>query len=291
MRWIVLVPVALALAIAACGGPKVPTHSGYKTDTAKPWKKPKALALDEKLEAKTDGELAYRDYKRARWYSIELPATGELTLKFDITPPGEAVNEEFDLAFEVLDPGFRVISKSDLEEADAYELAKSRTLVDLSAGKYLIHVYLQGRMDSAEYELRASFKRTAPAEVKTTFPAEVEFIYPLAMVPPNDDTPKTYKAPTVVKTTTVRRPRPKPADPKPKAAPLTARIIGVLIVDNKTQITIARGIANEAFDGMKGQLKGFGFTLSGCTERRCQAVLSATPDQIRSAGDTVLLTP
>ncbi len=289
MRWIVLVSFALAALASACGGPKVPMHSGYKSETAKPWKKPKALVLDaEKLEAKADGELSYKDYRRARWYSIELPANGELSIKLDITPPGEAVNEEFDLAMEVLDPGFRVISKSDLEEADAGELAKTKKLVDLVAGKYLIHLYLQGRMDSAEYELRVQFTRTAPAEVKTTFPSEVEFVPPLALVPPNDDTPKTYKPdkPVVRTTTTVRRPKPEPE--KPKAASLTGRITQISVVNNKTQITI--GILG-AQDGMKGSLKGIGFVLEGCTDRRCKAVLAATPDQVRGAGDTVVVTP
>jgi hypothetical protein len=292
MRWIVLVPVALAALAPACGGPKVPTHSGYKTETAKPWKKPKVLAFDEKAEAKADGDLAYRDYRRARWFAVDLPANGELTIKLEITPPGDSVNEEFDLAMEVLDPGFRVIAKSDLEESDAYELAKSRELVDLVPGRYLIHLYLQGRMDSAEYSLRVGYKRTAPAEVKTTFPSEVEFLQPLALVPPKDDTPVTYKPPTtVVRTTrTVRPPKP-PVAATPKADPITARIIGVLIIDNKTQITIARGTASGASDGMKGSLKSFSFTLSGCNERRCSALLTATPDQVRAAGSTVTLAP
>ncbi len=291
MRWIVLVSMAVAASVAACGGPKVPMHSGYKSDTSKPWKKAKPLVLDEKLEAKADGELSYGDYRRARWYSIDLPANGELTLKLDITPPGDSVNEEFDLAMEVLDPGFRVISKSDLEEADAGELAKTKTLLDLPAGKYLIHLYLQGRMDSADFELRVKFERTAPAEVKTTFPSEVEFVPPLALVPPKDDTPVTYKPPPTVVRTTVRRPRPTTPE-KPPAEVLTGRITAVSVVNNKTQITIGLGTANNARDGMKGQLKGVGtFVLEGCTDRRCKAVLSATPDQVRGAGSTVVLTP
>jgi hypothetical protein len=294
MRWIVLVLAALAIALGACGGPKVPIHSGYKSDKAKPWKKPKVLAFDDKNEAKADGDLSYRDYKRARWYEVDLPANGELTLKLEVTPPGDAVNEDFDLAIEVLDPGFRVVSKSDKEESDAGELAKTKTLVDLAPGKYLIHIYLQGRMDTAEFNLRALFKRTAPAEVKTSFPSEVEFVPALAMVPPKDDTPVTYKPPKVVVTTTVKGPRPPPKkdDPKPVVEALTARITAINVVNNKTQITIGRGTANDAKDGMKVQLKGLGaFPLQECTDRRCKAVVSATPEQVRSAGENVVLVP
>jgi hypothetical protein len=292
MRWIVLVPVALAAA-AACGGPKVPMHSGYKSEAAKPWKKPKALAFDEKLEAKSDGDLSYREYRRARWYSIDLPANGELTVKLDITPPGEAVNDEFDLGMEILDPGFRVISKSDREESDAGELAKSKTLLDLKPGRYLIHLYLQGRMDTAEYNLRLAFKRTAPAEVKTTFPSEVEFVPALAMVPIKDDTPASYKPPqpTVVRTTVVRPKKPTEPD-KPKAEVVTARITAIVVVNNKTQITIGRGTSSKAANGMKVKVNGVGvFDVVDCTETRCKAIIPATPDQVRSGGENVTLMP
>jgi hypothetical protein len=295
MRWIVLVPCVLATAaVAACGGPKVPMHSGYKSETAKPWKKPKVLAFDEKSEAKADGELSYKDYQRARWYAVDLPANGELSLKFDITPPGDAVNEEFDLAIEVLDPGFRVISKSDLEEADAGELAKTKNLVDLRPGRYLIHVYLQGRMDSAEYSMRASFKPTAPAEVKTTFPSEVEFVPALAMVPLKDDTPASYKPPqpTVVKTTTIRKTPTQPKPEAPKVDAISARITAIVVVGGKTQITIGRGTASKAANGMKVQVKGLGtFEVTDCTETRCKALVSGTPDQVRSGGENVVLVP
>jgi hypothetical protein len=281
-----------AAALAACGGPQVPTHSGYKSETAKPWKKPKVLSFDEKGEAKTDGDLSYKDYRRARWFAIDLPANGELMVKLDITPPGEAVNEDFDLGMEVLDPGFRVISKSDLEESDAGELAKAKTLVDLRPGRYLIHLYLQGRMDTAEYELRLAWKRTAPAEIKTSFPSEVEYVNPLAIVPPKDDTPVTYRPPqpTVTRITTRRTVKPTEPD-KPKAQTLSARITAIVIIDNKTQLTIGRGTANGAADGMKASLKNMSFTLTGCTETRCKAVLSATPDQVRAAGDSVVIMP
>jgi hypothetical protein len=295
MRWIVLAPVApvaVVVAVAACGGPKVPMHSGYKSETAKPWKKPKALVFDEKSEAKADGDLSYKDYRRARWYSVDLPANGELTVKVDITPPGDAVNDEFDLALEVLDPGFRVISKSDSEEQDAGELAKSKTLLDLRAGTYLIHLYLQGRMDSAEYNLRVAFKRTAPAEQKTSFPSEVEFVPPLALVPLKDDTPASYRPPTTVVRTTTVRPI-KKADPeKPPAEVITARITAIVVVDKKTQITIGRGTQSKAHDGMKVKVNGVGvFDVVGCTETRCKALIPATPDQVRSGGENVTLMP
>lgn len=294
MRWIVLVPVALlAAAAAACGGPKVPMHSGYKSDASKPWKKPKVLAFDEKNEAAADGDLSYRDYRRARWYAVDLPANGELTIKADITPPGESVNDDFDLALEVLDPGFRVISKSDKEEADAGELAKAKTLVDLVPGRYLIHLYLQGRMDTAEFSLRVSYKRTAPAAVKTSFPSEVEFVPPLALVPPKDDTPANYRPekPTTVRTTTIVRPKPKEPD-KPKVELITARITAIVVVNNKTQITIGRGTNTKAANGMKVKVNGLGlFEVTDCTETRCKALIPATPDQVRSGGENVTLMP
>jgi hypothetical protein len=89
----------------------------------------------------------------------------------------------------------------------------------------------------------------------------------------------------------VRR-KPKPTTPeKPKAEPLPARITAIVVVDGGTQITVARGTANGASNGMGGSLKSFGFTLKDCSETRCKAILSATPDQVRGAGDTVFLRP
>lgn len=294
MRWIV---PAVALALAACGGPKVPQHAGYKNLKSKPWKKPKALSFDDKLEAKTDGELSYPEYKRARWFVLDLPRPGELAIRLEITPPGDATNEDFDLGIEILDPGYRVISKSDLEDEDAFELTKTKTLFDLAAGKYYIHLYLQGRMDSADYALRATFKPTAPAEVQSDFPAQVAFVPNLPMVPLNDDTPKSYKAPTTAVVKVIRKKgdkRPPKETPPPAAATITARIINIQVVSGGTQITVGRGTANGAAAGMKGKISGLAtgaFTLDTCNERTCQAVVRVTPDQIKGSGNSVVLSP
>jgi hypothetical protein len=292
MRWIV---PALVAVLCACGGVKVPKHSGYKSDKSKPWKKAKLLAWDEKLEAKTDGDLEYKEYRRARWFAIDLPAQGEVTLRLEITPPGEQTNEDFDLGLEVLDPGFRVISKSDLEDDEAGELTKTKALLDLNPGRYYIHLYLQGRLDSADYIMRLTYKRSAPAEIKSNFPAEVAFVPSLAMVPLNDDTPKGYRAekPQVVKIIKGPKP-PKPPPEPPKVAAIQARIIGVSIVSGGTQITVGKGTATGAAAGMKGKINGMatgGFTLASCNERTCLAVVQATPDQIKGAGGTVSLSP
>ena len=291
MRWIVLV---LFLAVA-CGGPEVPAHSGYKNEKSKPWLKPKTLRIDEKGEIKADGELVYAEYKRARWYAIETPTNGELSLRLEITPPGDATNEDFDLGFEVIGAGYRVIHKSDLEDDDAHELTKTTKLVELPPGKYLVHLYLQGRMDNAEYTLRGTFKSTPPAEVESDFPAQVAFLDPLPMVPLNDDAPKNYrpaKKPVVVKTTGRKPKVPVEKKPVPVAA-VTARIMSVNVVPGGTQILIGRGTASGASDGMTARIAGVGHTpkIGNCKETSCTAVFKATPDQVKGGGGTVTLLP
>lgn len=296
MRRIVLALVVLG----ACGGPQIPIHNGYKSEKVKPWKKPKAIALDpEKKEGKVEGDLNYGAYKRAKWFSIDVPSNGELDLRLEITPPGDEANEDFDLALEVLDPGYRVISKSDLEDEDAHELNKTKTLYDLSPGKYLVHIYLQGRRDSADFVLRAAFKPTAPAEVKSDFPAKVAFLPPLPMVPLNDDTPKSYRPPTTavvkIKKGTPRTPptqTPQTKPPPPSAAK-SARVIGISVGAGGTLITLGIGTAQEVAAGWHGKMAGVqgGFTISECSERTCKATVAATPDQIKASGGNVTLSP
>lgn len=292
--------VALVLlAVAACGGPQIPQHSGYKNDKSTPWTKPKSLKWNDKNEAKADGFLDYGKFQRARWFALDLPSHGDLDIKVDINPPGDAVNEDFDLGVEVYDPGLRVIAKADAEDEGAGELNKKKSLKDLPPGRYLVHLYLEGRMDSADFNLGAAFHPTPAAEVKTDFPAQVMFPTPLAQVPLNDDAPASYrpKVETPTKVTVIRSKghpqQPPPPPPPPKAAALSARIVGMTVVGANTQITVGRGTDTQAANGMHVSIKGVpgGGTLVNCTPRVCQAVIPATVDQIKGAGGEVMLTP
>jgi hypothetical protein len=287
--------VLLLLIVAACGGAQVPMHSGYKGKKPQPWKKAKALKFNDKGEAKVEGELAYANYKRAAWFSADLPSPGQLDVKLEITPPGDAVNDEFDLGFEVLDSGFRVVARSDLQEGDdTGDLTKSKSLKDLEAGKYYIHLYLQHRLDSADYLIRASFQPTGASVGNTDFPAQVAFVPVLAQVPLQDDTPKDRlpKPATVVRkgprTTTTTPPK---KDEPAVAAQLNARILGMTVVSGGTQITIGVGTNAGAATGMKGKVVGVAsgtFEVGNCGERSCTAVVKATPDQIKASGSVVL---
>lgn len=287
MRWIVL-----AVCIAACGGTKVPLHSGYKNDKAKPWKSAKQIKLDDKGEGKADGTLNYANQYRARWYYIQIPSHGELALRVEVTPPGDETNEDFDMALEVLDPGYRVIGKSDKEDEDAGELTKNKTLFDLEPGKYYVHLYLQGRLDSGDFNLKVNFKGTKSADKPSDFPAQVAFLDALPMVPLNDDTPKTYRPPTVTTTVRTRPPVGTPKPPTPQATVLNARIVGVSVVTGGTRIVLGRGTQTGASSGMKAKLNGIGGVFPiDCNENTCVAVVTATPDQIKAAGTTVVLLP
>ena len=280
--------------LAACGGRQVPEHSGYKNVKSKPWQKAKLLSWDEKGETKASGDLSYAKYDRSAWYMVDVPAPGELALKLEVEPPGDEVNEDFDLALEVLDPGNRVISKADLEEDDAGEINKSRLLYDLQPGRYMIHVYLQGRLDVADFDLRLAYKRAGAQEVKSDFTTKVAFVPPLPMVPVNDDTPKGLPKQTTI-ITTKKTPRPPKETPKeaPPATTKTARILGVSVVGGGTQIMIGLGKDQGVDAGWKAKVAGVqgSFSVASCNARTCSAVISATPDQIKSGGNSVTLSP
>ncbi len=156
MRWIVLVRVALLAARARrlAAGRRSRCPRGTSRILQSLGRSPRSSPSTRRTKPSADGDLSYRDYRRARWYAVDLPANGELTIKADITPPGESVNEDFDLALEVLDPGFRVISKSDKEEADAGELAEGQDARRSGARPVPDPPVPQGRMDTAEFSLR-----------------------------------------------------------------------------------------------------------------------------------------
>lgn len=279
----------LVIALAACGGTTIPQHNGYRSTKAKPWKKFITLKFDEKLEAKSEGDLSYRELRRAAWFAVDLPSSGELALKLEITPLGNVVSDTFDLGLEVLDAGYRSLLRKDLDEGDSQQdLNKAATLKDLTAGRYWIHLYLQGRLDAAEYVLRAAFKSGTISEGRSDFPAQVATIGALPLVPLADDTPSTYRPPPPAPKKHVKPP------PPPPPAALSARIIGVSIVAGGTRITVGRGTATGAAAGMHGKVEGLansGFALASCSERACTATLPGiTPDMIKGSGK-VLLSP
>lgn len=285
----------LLSALAACGGPQIPQHNGYRETTTKPWKKFKTLKFDDKGEAKADGDLSYPDRRRAQWYGLDLVNPSNLSIKLDITPPGDAVNDDFDLGMEVLDPANRPVVRKDLDEGDSqHDLNKGADLKDLQPGHYLIHLYLQGRLDTAEYTMHATLKSAASAEYKSDFPSQVAYVGPLAMVPVTDDTPKNYKPPTstpVIVTHTHHTPIATPPPP-PKVTTVSARIIAVATGSSGTTITVARGTAAGAHNGETGKVvgvSGASFSLANCNERACQATLTGvTPDQINHSGQVQL---
>jgi hypothetical protein len=280
----------LLLLFAACGGTQIPMHNGYKSDKAKPWKKAKALKWDANSEAKYEGDLSYPDMRRAAWFQADLPGNGELALRVEVTPPGEGTNDNFDLGVEVLDPGNRMLVRKDLEEGDQQnELTKTVSLPELRLGRYLIHLYLQGRLDTAEYTLKVTYKPGSVATGHSDFPAQVAFLPPLPMIPLNDDTPKSYRPPVTAITHPTTGSHKQPVvkkEDKPPPAKISTRIIDIAVVSGGTQITIPRGTSNGAQAGMPGQIVGVangGFTLAVCNEHSCTAVVKATPEQLKSA--------
>jgi hypothetical protein len=278
----------LLLLVAACGA-QIPMHSGYRSDKAKPWKKAKILKWDGNGEAKYEGDLSYPAMRRAAWFQADLPGSGELAVRVEVTPPGDGTNDNFDLGVEVLDPGNHPLVRKDLDEGDQQgEPAKTISLPELPSGRYLIHLYLQARLDTADYTLKVSFKPGTAATGHGDFPARVAFLPPMPMVPLQDDTPKSYRAPvTVVAHPSPKHPRqPVNKDDTPAPTKISTRIIDIAVVAGGTQITIPRGTANGAQAGMQGQVLGVangGFTLAACNEHSCTAVVKATPEQLKSA--------
>jgi hypothetical protein len=270
-----------------CGG-KVPQHSGYKSKKAKPWEKAKALAF-KKGEAEGEGDLSYAAYRRARWYALDLPADGELT----VTLGQHGTNDrKVDIALEVLDGNNTVIGKADREDEDAFEDEKVRTLYELHAGRYLVHLYLQGRLDTAEYELKAKFEAKAVSG-GAEFSAPLALLPPLPVVPIEDDTPIAKKKPSGP--SGPRQPRPQPETPEkaPTGTAVNARIINVSVVDGGVEITVNRGTDTAGVvDGVKGRVGGVKngeITLKGCGNRSCRAVVHATQDEVN--GKPVTITP
>jgi len=274
--------------LVACAGKQVPQHSGYKGKKPTPWTRPKVIELDDEFAAKAETELDYAAFKRAKWFELTLPGPGALQLDLESVPAGD---EDMDVAMEVLDANNHVLVRADADSEDVNEQKKQRTLSDLAEGTYLIHVFLEGRLNAADVELRLKFMRGDRAW-KSDFPNQVSFVGELPIVPPLDDTPdKPVKVAKVNK-----RPRRVPTTEPTAAtgrAPLVADITDVQPSTTGSKIVVGGGTSDGLDNGMRGSVTGVknaSFTLSGCNANRCFANVRAAVDDVRSAG-TVIVRP
>ncbi|MEM9487548.1 MAG: hypothetical protein AAGC55_00320 [Myxococcota bacterium] len=308
-----MVYAAAACALLACGGVDVPEHNGYR-GKSRAWEKPKVLSFDEDQEAEAEGELSYPKRRRARWFAVELPDDGDLEVQVEALPLRYAAentefedeDDPFDVAFEVYNTDYKMLIRADREDTDAGDDRRSRNLPGLAKGRYLIHLYLQRRLDEAEYFLRLKYEAGA-ADIETDFPTQVAFIEPLPVVPAFDDAPD-----RIGRRPTGKRPRPNgkrpPPDKKPQKDPnavpsgtISARIIGVRQASNGgTHITIDVGSSRGVKRGWKGKvvtkkgrsIPGGSFTIKKVNARTSTATVGgASPDSVTGAQRVRLTVP
>jgi hypothetical protein len=283
--------LAVALAMPACGGPDVPEHNGYRSAKSRPWRKPTVLRLDDAFEAEVDDAVSYPKRQRARWYAVDLPVFGGIDVQ--VTVPELADDREIDIAFEVLDEGYRVRARADAAEDDAGDEQKIRRLRRLPPGRYYIHVYAQRRRDQADYTLQVDFKPQKGRE-PTTFPAEVAYITALPDVPLTDDAPA--PAPVVKKCRGSRckkRVAKVEREPEPQPRSIRARIAGISDAGSGkgVQIRINQG-ANQGIEvGWKGTvvsrdgkaIAGGSFEVSRVSPGEAYATVRASASSVTSA--------
>ena len=93
------------LIVAACGGTQIPTHNGYKgADKAKPWKKSKTLEVRRQARGQGRGRPVLSRAAARRVVRRRPAAERRARSAARDHAAGDAVNDEFDLAMEVLDP-------------------------------------------------------------------------------------------------------------------------------------------------------------------------------------------
>jgi hypothetical protein len=294
--------VFLLASIVGCGGVQVPEHNGYKGKKPHPWDKPKVLKLGKKSAAKADLTLDYARFKRAKWYAISIPGPGALTASIDVTPRSggggdeDSEEQDMDVGFEILDgTSWNVLASSNLETEDAHELKKKLEVKELPEGRYLIHLFLEGRLDSADIDLDVAFVRGS-LPWKSDFPNQVAFADDLATIPPLDDTPEVVAKKKVTRIRTTR-PKDKDKDDGGGGGGGGGGAVMAEISDTQpdpgggTVITIGGGTADGLENGLKGSIKGVrnsSFRLTGCGPSTCRAKVKAPIDSVRGAAGVVI---
>jgi hypothetical protein len=280
----------LSIALAGCGGAAV--HSGYAAGDAEPWAKPIKLRMKNTGDASMEGVVNFAKRERAKWYSIDLPAPGNLQAKLKMDPKSIGA----DVGFEVLDAGFNVVAKA-LDDNDIGQDDKLRNVREARSGTYYFHVFALQRTDVAEYKLRvrydplvpvANVEMPAPEPVdpKSTFPWTVANLPPLAQIPASDDTPRGGKAPKT-----------EPEEEKPQvetdpwvSVTLIGRVVEFKQVPGGVLLTINRGSTGGVEEGMIGavvdssgrSLQKGTFKVKKVTTDECEGVVGLTMDQVQA---------
>ena len=316
MRRLVLV----LLAAAACGGVQVPQHNGYKANAKQPWKKPKVLKLDDKGEAKDDGNLSYPDMRRAKWYAIDTPSYGHARGQ------GRHPRRRATTSTRTSTSGSRSLRPrlrrtlflADAEsQEDAHELTKKHTTVDLAPGRYLVHLYLEVAARHRRLQ-RCMWRSSRPPR-----PSRRATSRRRCRVLPPRSCPRWSRSTTTgavdgglqagrrrrSRSPHVRGGNPPPHQPPPPPKDTTPACTPETLIgphrrhlgrrdrrdaDHHRPVDEHRGRREPK---MHGKLKGGSppFDVSSATTRRAPivtaAVVPATVDQVKSAGDSVVLTP
>lgn len=285
MRSVFLAP-ALACALTACGGADFEDHNGYPASVSKPWRKATVLTFDPRGEVEVDHAVSYPRRERARWFAVDLPASGKLEVELIASPSAETQSGP-GLAFEVLDASYRVVAKADREDDDSGEDDKKRVVENAVPGRYRIHVYAQRRNDEADFTLRVVY-RSALVQSASGFPGTVDFVTVLPEVPAIDDTPR--PKPKVV-ARPVKKPAPK-AKPKPAPSPvLKARIAGITTSGSRTTLKIDRGSQDGIAVGWIGEvitsdgasIPGGKFEVTRVSQQESFGSVRASPEAVTAA--------
>jgi hypothetical protein len=292
---------------------------GVKTN--KPWKKAEQLSFDAELVAKFEGKLNYAKYKRVKWFAFNVPERANLTVELNYAPTDEA--EASTVAFEILGPNNAVISADpdapldeepaekedddeegeDDEEDDEDEeeeeedddsdaegnTQKTRT-IEVKPGNYMLHLFVLGRMDEAEYDLTVRYTPLEPV-YESNFPHEVAFLPALPTVPVADDTevaierdppPPPCKGRKCKKEKKEKKPKEvkevkEPVEPEePKSKTKVSGTINASSADGSgSEIVISVGAIDCVQAGDRGSIAGLGdkggFTVTSCTNKSCRA--------------------
>lgn len=221
----VIIAASIVGVCAASCAKKAPTHNGYAVGTSnqgpsRPWARAATVKLDSRGKLSAELALSYPERARAKWLSVDVPASGELTLTLDVFPtssshvpvglelydgalkrvlgsdeamaastPAEAKAKEPD------EDGFvEATEESEVTTAlDADDTAPQHTFERLAPGRYFIHLFVGRRLDAATVEMSGTFTAGAGPSVAaantTLVVADVALTPALPLVPVTDDTP------------------------------------------------------------------------------------------------------